>query len=351
MKTLILAGGKGTRLWPLSRELMPKQFIKIFDNSTLFQKTVERALLFSKPEEIFIVANKEYKFRILDDLADLSVEIPMENIFLEPKAKSTLPAIFWVLKANSGKFAVLPSDHLIEVNEDYKRAFRSAEKLSDDYLVTFGIKPTRAHTGYGYIKPGNEAGDGFIVDEFKEKPDLETAKRYVQSGYYWNSGMFLFDSAIFVEEVKKLAPDVFKAFESDNIEEIYEKLPEISVDYGILEKSKKVAVVPLATKWSDLGSFDSLYEVLSKDEHGNVSIGEKPLALDSKKNLVISQKLTAMIGVENLIVVDTEDALLISKMGESEKVRELHKVLSKKGDKRIVVHRTAYRPWGSYTLL
>ncbi|MDI9609983.1 MAG: mannose-1-phosphate guanylyltransferase/mannose-6-phosphate isomerase [Archaeoglobales archaeon] len=352
MKTLILAGGKGTRLWPLSRELMPKQFIKLFDNSSLFQKTVERALLFSKPEEIFIVTNKEYKFRILDDLADLSVEIPVENIFLEPKAKSTLPAIFWVLKANSGKFAVLPSDHLIEVNEDYKRAFRSAEKLSDDYLVTFGIKPTRAHTGYGYIKPGNEAGDGFIVDEFKEKPDLETAKQYVQSGYYWNSGMFLFDSVLFVEEVKKLAPEVFRAFENSNSpEEIYEKFPEISVDYGILEKSKKVAVVPLATKWSDLGSFDSLYEVLDKDEHGNVSIGEKPLALDSKKNLVVSQKLTAMICVEDLIVVDTEDALLISKLGESEKVRELHKVLSKKGDKRIVVHRTAYRPWGSYTLL
>lgn len=352
MKTLILAGGRGTRLWPLSRELMPKQFIKLFDNSTLFQKTVERALLFSKPEEIFIVANKEYKFRILDDLADLDVEIPKENIFLEPKAKSTLPAIFWVLRANSGKFAILPSDHLVEVNEEYKKAFSSAEKLANNYLVTFGIKPTRPHTGYGYIKPKKEVGDGFIVEEFKEKPDLETARQYLQRGYYWNSGMFLFESTIFIEEVKKLAPEIFRAFESlDNLEEIYEKLPEISVDYGVLEKSNRVAVVPLATKWSDLGSFDSLYEVLSKDEHGNATVGEKPLKINSKNNLVVSQKLTAMISVENLIVVDTEDALLISKMGESEKVKELHKVLSARGDKRILIHRTAYRPWGSYTLL
>ncbi|MCS7130141.1 MAG: mannose-1-phosphate guanylyltransferase/mannose-6-phosphate isomerase [Archaeoglobaceae archaeon] len=352
MKTLILAGGKGTRLWPLSRELMPKQFIKLFENSSLFQKTVERALIFSKPEEVFIVANREYKFRILDDLEEIGIEIPKENIFLEPMAKSTLPAIFWVLKSNSGKFAVLPSDHLLEVNEEYKKAFSSAEKLADNYLVTFGIKPTKAHTGYGYIKPGKAVGDGFIVDQFKEKPDLETAKRYVESGYYWNSGMFLFDSDLFREEVKKLAPDIFKAFDnSEKIDEIYKKIPEISVDYGILEKSKRVAVVPLATKWSDLGSFDSLYDVLKKDENGNAIVGEKPLSFESRNNLIVAQKLIAMIGVEDLILVDTDDALLISKLGKSEKVKELHKVLSKRGDKRAVIHRTAYRPWGTYTLL
>ncbi|MCS7143529.1 MAG: mannose-1-phosphate guanylyltransferase/mannose-6-phosphate isomerase [Archaeoglobaceae archaeon] len=351
MKTLILAGGKGTRLWPLSRELMPKQFIKLFENSSLFQKTVERALIFSKPEEIFIVANKEYKFRILDDLEVLDIEIPKENVFLEPEAKSTLPAILWVLKANDGKFAVLPSDHLVEVNEEYKRAFSLAEKLAERYLVTFGIKPSKAHTGYGYIKPGKALGDCFIVDKFKEKPDFETAKKYVESGYYWNSGMFLFDSKIFMEEVKKLVPEVLRAFESENVEEVYKKLPEISVDYGILEKSDKVAVVPLATKWSDLGSFDSLYEVLKKDEYGNAFVGERPMILESKNNLVVSQKLIAMICAEDLIVVDTEDALLISKMGRAEKVKELHKVLSARKDKRVVIHRTAYRPWGSYTLL
>ncbi|MDK2876495.1 MAG: mannose-phosphate guanylyltransferase / mannose-6-phosphate isomerase [Archaeoglobaceae archaeon] len=352
MKTLILAGGKGTRLWPLSRELMPKQFIKIFDSLSLFQKTLQRALIFSKPEDIFIVANREYKFRILDDLKDLNVEIPKENIFLEPQAKSTLPAIFWVLRNNPGKFAILPSDHLIEINEEYRNAFITAEKLSEKFLVTFGIKPTKPHTGYGYIKPSEKLENGYIVDEFKEKPDLEKAKEFVEKGYLWNSGMFFFDSKIFVEEVRKLAPEVFRAFETHaDIEEVYSNIPELSVDFGILEKSKKVAVVPLSVKWSDMGSFDSLYEIFEKDENGNAVIGEKPVSISSKNNLIVAQKLVATIGVENLIIVDTEDALLISKLGESEKVKDIYKALSAKNDRRVVIHRTAYRPWGSYTVL
>ncbi len=352
MKTLILAGGKGTRLWPLSRELMPKQFIKIFDSSSLFQKTLERALVFSKPDEIFVVANVEYKFRIIDDMKDLNIEIPKENIYLEPRAKSTLPAILWVLRTNSGKFAILPSDHFVEVNEDYRNAFRAAEKLSENFLVTFGVKPTKPHTGYGYIKPGKGLGYGFIVDEFKEKPDMMKAKEFVESGYLWNSGMFLFDSKIFLEEAKNLVPEIFEAFEThESLDEVYDKIPEISVDYGILEKSNKVAVVPLDVKWSDLGSFDSLYEILQKDEFGNAAIGEKPVGINSKNNLVVGQKLIATIGVENLIIVDTEDALLVSKMGESEKVREIYKTLSARNDRRVVIHRTAFRPWGSYTVL
>ncbi len=352
MKTLILAGGKGTRLWPLSRELMPKQFIKIFDSMSLFQKTIQRALIFSKPEEVFIVANREYKFRILDDLKDLEVEIPEENVYLEPQTKSTLPAIYWVLRANPGKFAIIPSDHIIEVNEEYRKAFKAAERLSENFLVTFGIRPTKPHTGYGYIKPGRGLGDGFIVDEFKEKPDLEKAREFVESGYLWNSGMFLFNSRIFTDEVRKLAPEIFEAFEgSRSLEEAYEKIPEISVDYGILEKSDKVAVVPLSTKWSDLGSFDSIYEILAKDDFGNAAIGERPVQLNSKNNLIIGQKLIATIGVENLIIVDTEDALLVSKMGESEKVRDIYRSLSAKKDSRVVIHRTAFRPWGSYTVL
>jgi len=171
MKTLILAGGKGTRLWPLSRELMPKQFIRIFDNTSLFQKTVERALKFSKPKETFIVTNKEYKFRILDDLKELGIELPKENILLEPVGKNTLPAIYWgmkVIEENYGesKVAVLPSDHLIKVNENYIKAFEKAEKLATNYFITFGIKPTRPHTGYGYIKPGERLEGGYKVDEF-----------------------------------------------------------------------------------------------------------------------------------------------------------------------------------------
>ena len=276
MKTLILAGGKGTRLWPLSRELMPKQFIKLFGERSLFQRTVERALLFSKPSEIFVVTNEAYRFRILDDLRELGIEIPGENILLEPLAKNTLPAILWATLKIEEDFgnsvvAVLPSDHVIEANDAYQEAFERAGELAKSHLVTFGIKPTRPHTGYGYIKPGEKIGElGYRVAEFKEKPDLETAKRYVESGYYWNSGMFAFSTSLFIEEVRKHAPDVWEAFEEGgDIEEVYNRIPEISIDYGVMERTDKAAVVPLNSYWNDLGSFDAIYEALEKDEDGN----------------------------------------------------------------------------------
>ncbi|MBO8174729.1 MAG: mannose-1-phosphate guanylyltransferase/mannose-6-phosphate isomerase [Thermococcus sp.] len=361
MKTLILAGGKGTRLWPLSRELMPKQFIRIFDDTSLFQKTVERALLFSKPKEIFVVTNKEYRFRIFDELRDMGIEIPKENVLLEPIGKNTLPAIYWGLKTihenfGKSKVAVLPSDHLIDVNEKYIKAFRTAEKLAENYFVTFGIKPTKPHTGYGYIKPGEKLEGGYKVAEFKEKPDLETAKRYVEEGYYWNSGMFMFDTELFIEEVKRLAPEIYNAFEeAKSIEEAYELVPDISVDYGIMEKTDKAAVVPLNVYWNDLGSFDAIYDAFEKDEDGNAvkirGLKADYIGIDSKNNLIMTERLTATVGVNGLIIIDTGDALLVAHRGESQKVREVYKRLKEKGDERVIVHRTAYRPWGSYTVL
>ncbi|AIF68729.1 mannose-1-phosphate guanyltransferase [Palaeococcus pacificus DY20341] len=361
MKTLILAGGKGTRLWPLSRELMPKQFIKIFDDSSLFQKTVERALKFSTPREIYVVTNKDYKFRILDDLREMGIEVPEENILLEPVGKNTLPAIYWGIKTihesfGKSKVAVLPSDHLIDTNENYIKAFERAEKLANNYFITFGIKPTKPHTGYGYIKPGEKLEGGYRVDEFKEKPDLGTAKKYVEDGYYWNSGMFLFDSELFIEEVKMLAPEVYEAFKSaKTIEEAYELVPEISVDYGIMEKTNKAAVVPLNTLWNDLGSFDAIYEIFEKDENGNAlrTKGKKAeyLGVDSENNLIMTERLTATVGVKDMIIIDTGDALLVAHRGEAQKVKQIYKMLTERNDERAIVHRTAYRPWGSYTVL
>jgi len=366
MKTVILAGGKGTRLWPLSRELMPKQFVRFLDDSSLFQKTVERALLYSKPGEIFIVTNRNYRFRVLDDLRELGVEIPEDNVLLEPSARNTLPAILWATWGIEEEFgdsvvAVLPSDHLIDVNENYERAFENAEKLARNYLVTFGIKPTRPHTGYGYIKPGEKIQSdgkviGYTVAEFKEKPDLETAKRYVESNYLWNSGMFAFSSSLFIEEVRKHAPDVWEAFEeSGDVEEAYNRVPEISIDYGVMEKTDKAAVVPLNTRWSDLGSFDAIYEVLEKDSDGNaVRVRGRNgyhIGVNSRNNLIMTERLTATVGVEDLIIIDTGDALLVAKKGESQKVKEVYKALKELGDERVIVHRTAYRPWGSYTVL
>lgn len=365
MKTLILAGGKGTRLWPLSRELMPKQFVRFLDGESLFQKTVERALKFSKPNEIFIVTNQRYKFRVLDDLTELGVEVPEENLLLEPAGRNTLPAIYWGIKRVEETFgdsivAVLSSDHLIDAGESYERAFRNAERLARDYLVTFGIKPTRPHTGYGYIRPGEAIKEGnnllgYTVAEFKEKPDLETAKRYVEEGYYWNSGMFMFRTGVFLEEMRKHAPEVVRAFEEESVEKAYELAPDLSIDYGVMEKTDKAAVVPLNVYWNDLGSFDAIYEVLEKDEDGNaVRVSGRNayhIGVNSKNNLIMAERLTATVGVEDLIIIDTDDALLIAHRGEGQRVKEVYKRLKERNDERAIVHRTAYRPWGSYTVL
>ncbi|ASJ10117.1 mannose-1-phosphate guanylyltransferase/mannose-6-phosphate isomerase [Thermococcus sp. P6] len=361
MKTLILAGGKGTRLWPLSRELMPKQFIKLFDDRSLFQKTVQRALLFSKPEEIFVVTNRDYRFRVADDLRELGIELPADNVLLEPEGKNTLPAIYWGVKRIEEKFgdstvAVLPSDHLMETGENYTRAFEKAEGLCRDYLVTFGVKPTRPHTGYGYIKPGEKLEGGYRVEEFREKPDLETAKRYVENNYLWNSGMFMFDTTLFVEEVKRHAPGIYEAFEkAENVEEAYEVVPEVSIDYGVMEKTDRAAVVPLNVYWNDLGSFDAIYEVMEKDGNGNaVRVrGRKGyhVGISSRDNLIMTSRLTATVGVEGLIIIDTDDALLVARRGEGQRVKEVYKLLKEMKDERVMVHRTAYRPWGSYTVL
>ncbi|NJF25491.1 mannose-1-phosphate guanylyltransferase/mannose-6-phosphate isomerase [Thermococcus sp. Bubb.Bath] len=366
MKSIVLAGGKGTRLWPLSRELMPKQFVHFLDEKSLFQHTVERALLFSEPSEIFVVTNRDYRFRVLDDLREVGIELPEENILLEPAGRNTLPALVWAAikieeKFGPSKVAVLPSDHLIEAGEAYEKAFENAEKLADGFLVTFGIKPTRPHTGYGYIKPGERIEEdgkliGYAVDEFKEKPDLETAKRYVEGGYFWNSGMFAFSTSLFLEEVAKHASEVLEAFESSSeIEEAYEKVPEISIDYGVMEKTDKAAVVPLNVYWSDLGSFDAIYEVFEKDGDGNaIRIrGRKGyhIGVNSKNNLIMTERLTVTVGVSDLVIVDTGDALLVAHRGETQRVKEVYKALKEMGDERAIVHRTAYRPWGSYTVL
>ncbi len=360
MYTLILAGGKGTRLWPLSRELMPKQFIRFFNCSSLFQMTVRRALLLSSPDEIYVVANREYKFRVLDDLSSIGVKVPEDNILLEPRGKNTLPAIYWGVKTVSerngrSKILVLPSDHYIDPNEDYVRAVREGEEIADEYIITFGVKPTRPHTGYGYIKPGEKLKVGFRVDEFKEKPDEERAKIYMNQGYLWNSGMFLFDTDLFMEEVRRAIPSVAEAFSSSDPEGAYESVPDISIDKGLMERTDKAAVIPLNVSWSDLGSFNSLYEILRKDDMGNaVKVNSRDgsyIQLRSSGNLIITERLTAIVGVRDLVIVDTGDALLVADREEDQGVREVYEELVRRGDERALDHRTVYRPWGSYTVL
>jgi mannose-1-phosphate guanylyltransferase/mannose-6-phosphate isomerase len=358
MKIIILAGGVGSRLWPLSREYYPKQFIKFKKfKKSLFQQTFERCLkLVNDINDIYIITNEKHKFLVLGQIEELGHNFNEENILIEPMGKNTLPAIYYGVKEirNYGDdvVGVFPSDHLIGDMKEFTKTIKKGEKITKDYLVTFGIKPSKPHTGYGYIKPSKKLEVGYKVEEFKEKPDLKTAKEYIKKGYLWNSGMFLFKTDVFEEEVKKHCPEVYEAFKLNGIDEIYENVPDISIDYGVMEKSDKVAVIPLDIKWSDLGSFDAFYEEFEKDEYGNILYGEN-ISIDSKNNLVNINdgKLVSLIGVEDLIVVDTKDALLICKKEHSQKVKEVVKRLKEKNDERILFHKTVYRPWGSYTIL
>lgn len=357
MTNMILCGGSGTRLWPISRILMPKQFVKLFDEKSLFQLTIDRNNKFCSKS--FIVSNSEQYFLALDQIEELKGNYKSEYL-LEPVGRNTAPAI--ALSCMQLEYdeivLVTPSDHLIKNQDEYKKVVEKAEKLAkENYLVTFGITPTYAETGYGYIE-----ADGLNVKAFHEKPEESVSETYLKAGnYYWNSGMFCFKAGIFLDELKKYAPSIYeaslKAFNNANKENMIRikyddmmDIPEDSIDYAVMEKSSSVKVIPSDIGWSDLGSFDSLYEELPKDENGN-TINENFLSIDSKNNLVYGkQRKIATVDVEDLIIVDTGDALLISKKGSSQKVKKVVEEIRKKSELHNI-HLTAHRPWGTYTVL
>lgn len=356
MTNIILCGGSGTRLWPISRTLMPKQFVKLFEQKSLFQLTVERNGAIC--EKLFVVSNTEQYFLALDQLGELQ---KTTKYLLEPIGRNTAPAIALACMELSREEIVLvtPSDHLIINHQAYKEVIIEAEALaSQDYLVTFGITPTFAETGFGYIESNGED-----VVSFQEKPDALTAEKYFNMGnYYWNSGMFCFKAGVFLDELQKYSPEIYEncvvalnhADKGDTTRIKHEDMfaiPEDSIDYAVMEKSDRVKMVASNIGWSDVGSFDALYNELPKDKNGNTLCNEH-ISIDSKNNLVLSEnRKIATIDVEDLIIVDTGDALLVSKKGSSQKVKQVVSELKKRNTELHNIHLTAHRPWGTYTIL
>ena len=365
MKLIVMAGGSGTRLWPLSRTNYPKQFLKLTGmKKSIFQMTIERCLLMGSPEDIYLVTGIEYLHLVKGQIEEIGKTLPTENIILEPEPRNTLPAILCAVKAireacdirepRDSICAVFPSDHVIEHPQILAETVIKAAALAAKGFVTFGIAPTGPETGYGYIKPGMEAEGGFEVAEFIEKPDHDRACRYVKEGYLWNSGMFMFNSAHFVEAVKQYNPEVYEAFRAPTLEDRYRLTPAISVDYGLIEKLDKVYCEPLEIEWNDLGNFTTFYDKYKakQDGNGNVFFNSE-IMIDSANNMVYSEgnKAIAMIGVSDVVVVDQKDALLVCHRDQTQKVRDVVGKLRERGDSKADYHLTDYRPWGSYTIL
>jgi len=383
MLNLILSGGSGTRLWPLSRRLMPKQFLKLFDNKSLFQLTVERNARVC--EKFLVISNEEQYFLALDQIeeqAQFNIQNTEFNInnstfILEPFGRNTAGAIaFGAFHCDADEILfVTPSDHLIKNEQKYIEALNKAKILAEQgYLVTFGITPDSPNTGYGYIQAKPEINDelGILnVELFHEKPDLETAIKYLDKNskfstqhstlFLWNSGMFMFKAGVYLEELQKYAPEVYgaskDAYENAKkmngnqlriLDRYMEKIPDISIDYAVMEKSNKIKVIPGQFEWSDVGSFDSLIDNIATNNNKFTT------EIDSKNNFYYTdnnKKVISTLGLEDFIVIDTNDALLIAKKGETQKVKDIVNQLTTTHYSLLTTHSKVHRPWGTYEVL
>ncbi|EMK4547580.1 mannose-1-phosphate guanylyltransferase/mannose-6-phosphate isomerase [Escherichia coli] len=362
---IIMAGGSGTRLWPLSRSLYPKQFLSLTNENSLLQETLKRLDGLNCLPPV-IVSNNEHRFIVAEQLRQFGVDD--FQIILEPVGRNTAPAVaLAALKAlelhGDHHMLVLAADHAIQDIEAFHAAVLAAEQESvDNKLVTFGIVPTKPETGYGYIKKGEQVKNSvFKVNSFVEKPDLETAKNYLeQKCYLWNSGMFMFKASVYLDELKKFRPDILAACKeslssaSTDLDfirlnsDVFAECPDESIDYAVMEKTQDCVVIPLDADWSDIGSWTSLWEISEKDEHENVSHGDV-INYNSRNNNIYSEgSLISTVGVNNLIIVQTKDALLVAQQDNVQDIKKIVEILKKQKRSEHISHREVYRPWGRY---
>ncbi len=368
---VILSGGFGTRLWPLSRQKMPKQFLNnLFGKEALFSK----ALMLVGNQDIFlppiVITNEEHKFFVLDEYAKL--DIKPQNIILEPCSKNTAIAIMCaclqaqkIYEREDAQLLILPSDHLIESKELFEASIINGMEVITDKIVTFGVNPSFPATGYGYIKKLQPISSNcFRVEKFTEKPDKKTATSFLKDGgYLWNAGIFLLQSNVYLQEAKKYLSQQLEiaiksmnnATQKDCCKSInlanYIDADDISVDYGILEKSSNVATTELKSKWSDVGDFNSIYQASLKDKNNNATFGDVKM-YDSSNSLIYSNhSLIACLGLDNIVVVESDDAILIADKNKTQNIKKIVGDLSSTGSDKIKFHNKVFRPWGYYKSL
>lgn len=361
VRPVIMAGGAGTRLWPLSRAMHPKQFLPLIGEKTMLQQTVERL----KGLEVLapvVICNEEHRFFVAEQLREIDSLGP---IILEPKAKNTAPAIALAALLEEDPdtlILILSADHAIKNTRAFNDAVVKALGIAGEgRILTFGVSPSEPHTGYGYIKVGAACGEGFEVDEFREKPDRQTAESYLASGdYYWNSGIFLARVSTYLTELEKYSPEIFGAcresirFASRDADFIrpdsdkFNNCPSDSIDYAVMEKTNLAAMIAMDCDWSDVGSWSSLWDVSSKDNDGNVCVGDVMLD-DTEDTFVRSDdKLVAAVGVRDLVIVVTKDAVLVTHKNCTQNTKHIVAQLKQMDRSEWEVHREVYRPWGKY---